>query len=219
MALKGLKYEYRAVDLSKLVGNTTPMSELEGNNGLPEKNLMSQVPYLYIDDKNEGFTGFGLSQSLTIIQYLEDAHPSGPSVFPKDPQAKARANEIAEIINSGTQPLQNLGVIRSVTAANVIGSDEVVDGKGFAKAAIEKGLAAVENLIASHAVTSGVSRPFAAGTATPTIADVCLVPQVYNAERFAVDMKAYPHISRVVAVCKEPSSLCCCRPENQPDAQ
>lgn len=219
MAMKGLKYEYKAVDLSKLVGNTTPMSNLEGNNGLPEKNLMSQVPYLHVDDKREGTSGFGLTQSLAIIQYLEDAHPTGPSVYPKDPMLKARANELAEIINSGMQPLQNLGVLRSVTAATTIGSDVVVDGKGFAKAAIERGFTAIENLISSYATTSDVPSPFAAGTATPSIADVCLVPQVYNAARFSVDMTAFPHISRVVAACKDLPTFVAAAPENQPDAQ
>ena len=73
--------------------------------------------------------------------------------------------EIAEIINSGMQPLQNLGVLRSVTAATVIGGadGETVDGKGFAKAAIEKGFAAIEALIAAHAASSGITNSFAAG--------------------------------------------------------
>jgi fumarylacetoacetase len=218
MAMKGLQYEYKAVDLAKLVGNTTPMSGHEGHNGLPDKNPLSQVPLLVVEGNNGNAE---LTQSIAILQYIEDAHPNADaSIFPADALAKARANQIAEIVNSGIQPLQNLSVLRCVTRASVIGGGEedTVDGRGFAKSAIEKGLAAIEALVAANAKTSGAPATYAAGTVQPTIADICLVPQVYNAGRFGIDMAAYPHCQRVCDQCATLPAFMKAAPEAQPDA-
>lgn len=216
LAMKGIDYDYTAVDLSKLVGNTQALDAILENNDLAKKNPLAQVPLLVV--QNAGGTT-ELTQSMAIMHYLEDAHPEGESIFPADALAKARANQLAEIINSGIQPLQNLGVLRSVTRANIVGTDEEVDGRGFAKAAILKGLSAIEDLITANCAASSFAAPFAAGTTQPTIADICLVPQIYNAGRFGVDMSAYPSINRVVAQCSELPVFKKAAPEAQPDAQ
>ena len=212
MAMKGLEYAYTAVDLSKLVGNTKAMEDVVPDVDLPQKNALAQVPLLVVEtavDKVE------LTQSMAIIVYLEDAHPEGPSLFPADALTKAKANQIAEIINSGIQPLQNLSVLRTVSRAGVVGSEEETDGRGFAKNAITKGLTAIEAIIRA---ASTPDAPFAAGTPQPSIADICLVPQVYNAGRFGVDMTAFPCIQRVVGQCAALPAFQKAAPETQPDA-
>merc|ERR1711997_90004 len=134
-----------------------------------------------------------------IIDFL-DATCGGTPVVPASDGTvtgslrRARALQIAEIINSGIHPLQNLGVLKAVKVAQVEGAE--VDGRGFGKAAIAKGLAAVEQIVAS------AGGRFAVGD-TPTIADICIIPQLYNARRFEVDLDKFPHLLRVEAACAE----------------
>lgn len=212
LALHNFSYEYKAVDLAKLVGNNTPMSVFD--NEYAAENSMEQVPLL-------SGNGVKLTQSMAIIEYLEDlasARAGGSQrLFPSDPAVKARAREIAELVNSGIQPLQNLGVLRQVKSAVVVGTDTEVDGKAFATASMHKGLAKLESLVvAAQAIGSG---PYAAGTAAPTIADVCIVPQCYNAGRFGCDLeKEYPALAKVNALCSQHPAFAAAAPEAQPDA-
>ena len=216
MALQEIDCEYVAIDLSKLVGNNSPLSSF-GYEEYQEQNPMAQVPML-THTNSEG-KGINLTQSLAIIEYLEDqfilSNGGNSGVFPRDPLSKARAKEISEIINSGIQPLQNLSVLRSVQTA-LADDAEIVDGRGFATGAIVKGMDVLEKLIKRN-IDEG-SGPFAAGTSIPTIADICLVPQLYNAGRFAIDMAKYPTLSAVNALCASHAAFIKAEPENQPDA-
>ena len=141
--------------------------------------------------------------------------------MPKTPAIRARARQIAEIVNSGIQPLQNLSVLRQVKQVELIGGGSDVsatatataDGRAFGAAAIAAGLASIEALVAPSG--SGL---FAAGTDTPSIADICLVPQVYNAKRFNIDLTPYPNIASVVAKCEALPTFQRAAPEQQPDA-
>jgi fumarylacetoacetase len=210
LALYGFQYDYRAVDLAKLVGNTTPMSVFDAE--YSAENSMEQVPLL---------TGAGvkLTQSMAIIEYLEDiaGAASGPRLFPRDPATKAVAREMAELINSGIQPMQNLSVLRQIKTAQLIGQTTETDGKGFATAAMLRGLSKLETLVSNAAVNG--TGPFAAGTSYPTIADVCLVPQIYNAGRFGIDVSAnFPALAKVNALCATHPAFQAAIPEAQPDA-
>lgn len=91
------------------------------------------------------------------------------------------------------------------------------DGRAFATAAIVKGLAAVESIVASVApLASGL---FAAGTTSPSLADICLVPQIYNAKRFNIDLSSYPTIMSIVSRCEQLPGFQESCPESQPDCQ
>lgn len=221
MALKGLEYSQEAIDLSKLVGNTTHMSAFHGD-FVKESNPMAQVPLLECTTSTDPNNKFCISQSLAIISFLEDNHKDKYLVYPRDAMIKARALEIAEIINSGIQPIQNLGLMRSIKTATLISDDEsadaeTVDGRGVAKNSIIKGLAVVEEkVIQAQAAGKG---PYAAGTFSPSIADICLVPQLYNANRFGVDLSAFPALAAVDALCMNLPAFIAAHPDKQPDAK
>ena len=98
--------------------------------------------------------------------------------------------QIVELVNSGIQPMQNLSVLRQVKEVQLLHPDgqeapPATDGKGFAKKNIENGLAALERLVAASAGSGG---RFASGSEFPTMADLFIIPQLYNADRFGVDM-------------------------------
>ncbi len=213
LAHHGFTYDYKPVDLAKLVGNTTPMSEFDG--AYAAENSMEQVPLL-----TNNADGVKLTQSMAIIEYLEDLASSRSGgcqrLIPTDPVTKARAREIAELVNSGIQPLQNLSVLRQVKTATLVNGGDV-DGKGFATACMHKGLAKLEALII--AAQSNGAGPYAAGTAAPTIADLCIVPQCYNAGRFGCDLnKEYPTLAAVNELCAKHPAFIAAAPEAQPDA-
>jgi fumarylacetoacetase len=218
MALKGLDYAQEAVDLSKLVGNNTPMSVF--NAEYVDCNPMAQVPLLECTSTSNTQDKFNISQSMAIIAFLEETHKDKVSVFPKNALKKARAIEIAELINSGIQPLQNLSTMRTIKTATLLkeGDDEEsVDGRGFAKNAIIKGLTVLDQKVAA-AIASGEG-PFAAGTVSPSIADVCLIPQLYNANRFGIDISTFPSLSKVQDVCATLPPFKLAHPDSQPDAK
>jgi maleylpyruvate isomerase len=121
-------------------------------------------------------------------------------------------------VNSGIQPLQNLSVLRQVKTVELVGhTGEVADAKQFSVEVINKGLAAIEQLVASYAPKD--SGLYAAGTVTPSLADICLVPQVYNAKRMGIDCSAYPTVCAIVDRCEALPAFQQAAPQNQPDAK
>src|SRR5688500_967126 len=128
------------------------------------RNPLRQVPWLELAD------GRGFGQSLAILEWLEDTHPE-PPLLPADPFLRAQARQIAEGVNSGIQPLQNLAVLQHVKRE--LGADS----DAWARHWIERGFAGLEAQVAR---TAG---KFAIGD-WPSFADVCLVPQLYNARRY-----------------------------------
>jgi maleylacetoacetate isomerase len=144
---------------------------------------MGLVPCLLVDDRP-------LTESVAIIEYLEEAHPA-PALYPRDAWARARVRQLVEFVNSGTQPLQNLGVNRHVSS----------DGdkqKEWARHWIVRGLTAIERELAIVEREGLSAGTFAVGD-TLTAADLYLVPQLYNARRFGVDLVSYPRITAVEA--------------------
>jgi maleylpyruvate isomerase len=187
---------------------TNPVNLLKGEQvGVSE---MEQVPRL--DWKDVAGAEHSLTQSLPIIELLCDVcdAPGRPSLRPADPVARARARQIAEVLNAGTQPLQNLSHIKTIQGDR---PTDVIDARAIAKAAIVKGLAAVEALLERHQTHAG----FCVGAAT-TVADCTVVPQMFNARRFDVDLSAYPRLSKVEEALLQLPWFAAARPEMQPDA-
>ena len=151
--------------------------------------------------------GTVLTQSLAIIEWLDETHPT-PPLLPKDPLRRALVRAFAQVIACDTHPVQNLKVLSRLRELGV--SDEQVTG--WAAWANREGLAACEKLIA------GEPGPFCFG-ATPTIADLCLVPQLANARRFGVDLAGFPRLLRAEDAAKNLKAFADAAPERQPDAE
>lgn len=155
-------------------------------------NPMQQVPAVEID-------GITLSQSLAVIQYIDETRP-GQRLLPEDPQKRAQVRMISDLIASGIQPLQNLYVIQK------IGAEKVQWAQHF----INRGFQALEPILKETAGKYCVGDEI-------SIADICLVPQVYNAERFKVDLEQYPTIKRLNAALLTMDAFRTSHPSCQPD--
>jgi maleylacetoacetate isomerase len=151
---------------------------------------------------------FSLSQSLAIIEYLDETHPE-PKLLPGDARRRASIREIALDIAADIHPIANLRVLDALTA------DFKADAAARAawlRRWIGLGLAAVEARLRQ---TAG---RFAVGDAV-TLADVCLVPQLYNARRFDLDLSPFPKTVEVDGHARTLSAFAQAAPENQPDAE
>jgi maleylacetoacetate isomerase len=124
-----------------------------------------------------------LSDSTAIVQWLEECFPSGPKLFPEDLWLRARVRSLAAIISSDTQPLQNLTVLHRH-------SSDLEQQKKWAQEVIFEGLQAFERAAAPFAGDFSVGHQL-------SWADLCLLPQLYNAERFGVSLDSLPVIRRV----------------------
>lgn len=192
LGLKKLAYDYVIVNIVKRDQHA---------DAYRKKNPMAQVPTLEITE-DDGRT-FALNQSLPILEYLDERFPE-PPILPKDLYLRARTRLLAEIVNSGIQPLQNLTTTNQVKA---IGGDAAVWPKSF----IADGLAAFENAARD---TAG---KFCVGDA-PTIADLFLVPQLASARRFGVDIAHHDLLLGIEQRCMALSAFADAMPDRQPDA-
>lgn len=164
-------------------------------------NPQGLVPALETDD------GTVLTQSLAIIEYLDAIQPQPPMV-PADPVKAARVRAFALAIACDIHPLQNLRILKKVSA--LAGDDKA--GARWAGEVIADGLAALEIMAAKE------PGPFCFGDA-PTLADVCLVPQLGNARRFGVDVDAFPRLLAAEAACLALDAFASAAPDKQPDAE
>lgn len=164
-------------------------------------NPQGLLPTLETDD------GAALTQSLAICEWLEETHPT-PALLPAEPLARARVRAFALAIAADTHPLQNLRVLARLRAAG-LGEDAVT---GWARDVIAEGLGACEALVRD------VPGPFCFG-ATPTLADCCLVPQLFNARRFGVVLGGMPRLLAVEAACAALPAFADAAAERQPDAE
>jgi maleylpyruvate isomerase len=148
-----------------------------------------------------------ITQSLAIIEWLEETHPQ-PPLLPGDPLRRAHVRAFAQVLACDTHPVQNLKVLARLRELGL--PDEQVTG--WAAWANREGLSACDALIA------GEPGPFCFGD-TPTMADLCLVPQLANARRFGVDVAAYPRLLKAEAAAKSLEAFADAAPERQPDAE
>jgi maleylpyruvate isomerase len=163
------------------------------------QNPMRQVPVLEIGD---GADTFRLTQSLAILEYLEERFPD-PPLLPRELGFRARARELAELVNSGIQPLQNLDLRKRLHQAGVE-PDSIIQGY------IQRGMEALERRAQETAgrflVRDGV-----------TFADILLVPQLYASNRFGVPTEAFPTLTRVGRECEALAAFQAAHPNAQPD--
>ena len=152
-------------------------------------------------------TGAIITQSLAIIEWLDETYPE-PPLLPKEPLPRAKVRAFAMALACDTHPVQNLKVLARLRELGL--PEEQVTG--WAAWANREGLAACERLIA------GEPGPFCFGAA-PTMADLCLVPQLGNARRFGVDVEAFPRLRKAEAATKNIKAFSDAAPERQPDAE
>jgi maleylacetoacetate isomerase len=166
-------------------------------------NPMGLVPSLVEGDRT-------LTQSLSIIEYLEEAHPD-PALLPRDPLDRAWVRSIAQAIACDIHPINNLRVLNRLR--DQLGLDEGARNAWYAHWVAE-GFRGVEAMLSAN------PRPgaFCFGE-TPTLADVCLVPQVMNAERLNCPLDDYPTIRRVAAAARALPAFQAAEPDRQPDAE
>ncbi len=193
LAYKSIEFEAIPVHLTRSGGEQFAKN-------YAEKNPQSQVPLLEV--KEPDGTVRQLTQSLAILEYLEETVPE-PPLLPKEPGLRAEARRIAEIVNSGIQPFQNLALGRALREVNV-------DVAPITRSYVEAGL----NVIESYAErTSGT---YLVGD-TVTFADVCVIPQLLGARRVGINIDKYPNIARVEQTCAQHPAFIAAAPQSQPD--
>ena len=192
--LKGLPFDYAPVHLRKGEQNAEAYRAL---------NRQELVPTLIDGDT-------AVTQSLAIIEYLDETHPE-PPLLPSTPAGRARVRAIALAICCDIHPLNNLRVLRYLVHTLKIG-EEAKDA--WYRHWIDTGLAALEAQLAADAATG----TFCHGD-VPTMADVCLVPQLANARRANIPLDGYPTLLRIDANCRALEAFARAAPDRQPDAE
>jgi maleylacetoacetate isomerase len=167
-------------------------------------NPQQQVPTLITDG------GDALVQSPAILEWLEETYPE-PPLLPADPIDRQRVRAIAAAVGCDIHPLGNLRVLKYVR--DEFGQDEA-GSFAWARHWVELGFTGIEAMLAGD----GRTGRFCHGDA-PTLADVYLVPQVFNSGRFGVDMGKFPTIARIHAACNEVEAFAKAAPGVQPDAE
>jgi maleylacetoacetate isomerase len=191
--LKGLSYRSHAVNLRNSEQRTASYLSL---------NPQGLVPMLEID-------GRVLTQSLAIIEWLEERHPS-PPLLPSDPFERAEVRAFALAIACDLHPLNNNRVLDYLK--DPLGQDQTAIAEWY-RHWMQKGLAACEELV----VRAGRAAPYCFGK-TPGLADTCLVPQIFNARRFNCDLGAVPTLVAIDRACAELPAFAEAHPDRQPDA-
>ncbi len=177
LAQKGLDWAYTPIHLKN--GGGQQFTE-----AYDRINPMHQVPVLEVEDGGETLR---LAQSLVIVDYLDERFPQKP-MLPQGRGARAKARQIAEMINSGIQPLQNTIV------QNYVRDTLKADDAAWVQHWVSRGLEAVERVLVTTAGTYAVGDDV-------TVADACIVPELYFARRFNIDLAAFPTLVRVDAAC------------------
>ncbi|ORX67814.1 Maleylacetoacetate isomerase [Linderina pennispora] len=165
-----------ALNLKGIAYEMRPINLVKGEQQSPEYKALNPggfVPYLIAD-------GHGIPQSVAILEYLEEVYPETP-LLPKDAHQRAQVRALMGVICADTQPLQNLKILKTKPES---------ERAAYAVQIIEDGLAVADKMLES---TSG---KYCLGDEV-TLADCCLIPQLYNAHRFGVDMDKFPNVKRI----------------------
>ena len=195
LSLKGLAYETRPVHLVRDGGE-------QHADDYRSLNPQALVPMLVDGERR-------ITQSLAILEYLDETFPK-PALLPADTRGRARVRSLAMLVACDIHPLNNLRVLQYLKRENGL-EQPAIDA--WMLHWMREGFAAMEAMLADAPGTG----TFCHGE-TPTIADCCLVPQLYNARRFALDLSPYPTLVRIEEDCLALPAFDAARPENQPDA-
>lgn len=191
--LKGLAYEFDSVHL-KTGQHKAP--------GFAAVNPQKLVPALITDEGDELF------QSLAIIEWLDETY-DGARLIPEDKELRAQVRAFAQVIACEIHPLQNLRVLQYLR--NDLALDEDAVNAWLARW-LGDGLQACEDILAKR----GTDTQYCFGD-EPSLADICLVPQVFSAERFNVDISHLPRVNAVYAACQKHPAFAAAHPKEQPD--
>ncbi len=191
--LKGVAYDLQAVDLK---------AGKQADDDFIALNPQKMLPALVMDD------GAVLTQSLAILEWLEEVHPD-PALLPADPVARAHVRAFAQAIACEIHPLQNLRVLSYLR--DNLNADEAAVAAWLTRWLTE-GLTACEALLERRATQTD----FCFGD-QPGMADICLVPQVFSAQRFGVDISHLRRITDIHARCEALPAFAAAHPANQPD--
>ncbi|MEM8660143.1 MAG: maleylacetoacetate isomerase [Pseudomonadota bacterium] len=190
--LKDLSYQYEAVNL---------LHSEQKSESYMARNPQGLLPALELDD------GEVLAQSVAILEWLEESHPQ-PALLPDTPLERAKVRSLVNNITCDIHPLNNLSIMNYMRTELDASDDDV--HRWYCNW-VDRGFSAIEQSL----VTTMGRYCFGAH---PTLADVCLVPQVYNARRFKVPLDSYPNIRNVVEHCNSTEPFANAAPEAQPDA-
>jgi maleylacetoacetate isomerase len=196
LAFKGVEYETVHVDL------------LKGEQKSPE--YLKQNPQGLVPTLIDGETR--LSQSLAIIEYLDELYPQNPLVF-GPPAQKAKIRQLALIVACEIAPLNNLRVWKGYVGGK-LGADDQAQQEWFAHW-LHDGFKVYETLLENG--EHKFAGPFSCGAA-PSMADACLIPQVYNARRFNIDLSLYPRICDIEKACMSLAAFQTASPESHKNA-
>jgi maleylacetoacetate isomerase len=194
--LKGIKPETKFIHLLKDGGQ-------QHSPEYASVNPQEIIPTLVHD-------GHTIGQSLAIIEYLDEVHPE-PPLLPRDPAGRARVRQLAYAIACDIHPVNNLRVLLHLR--DEFGADEFKRAQ-WQRHWISLGFAALETLLSGSPDTG----KFCHGD-TPTLADICLIPQMANARRVNTDLAPYPTLTRIEATALAHPAFDAALPGNQPDAE
>jgi len=196
--MKNIKYEYKAVHL---------LNNDQAKDEYSKLNPMKSVPTIEVN-------GHALSQSSAIIEYLEDLKPN-PSLLPEDPFLRGKCRQLCAIIGSDIQPIQNLSVLNYVKQ-NYLNEHSQQDkdklSNEWARHWISRGLKAYE-----QEVSSGLSGKYSIGHSV-TMADLFLIPQLFNARRFGYDFSETPTLLKIEKELSKLEAVVKAHPDHQPDS-
>lgn len=191
--LKGLGYQQAPINLLK--GE-------DGSAGYRAVNPQGLVPALAVDKTV-------LQQSLAICEYLDEVEPE-PPLLPGDPLQRAQIRALAQMVACDIHPVNNLRILKYLTGELGISEAQKLN---WYRHWIDQGFRPIEQMLEKTAPDG----PFCFGNRV-TLADICLVPQIYNARRFELDLNPYPRIVAIEQHCLNLETFDRARPENQPDA-
>jgi maleylacetoacetate isomerase len=204
LEMKGLKYEYIAIHLAKGEQLKSEFGDI-----LPDE----IVPVLEIET-DAGIQR--LSQSMAIIEYLDETHPANP-LLPADAVGRAQARALAQSVACEIHPLNNLRVLKYLV--KVLGIEEEAKNV-WVRHWIRRGLDAFERQLQAldkERATRGLSPSTYCLSSMPTLADLCLVPQIFNAKRFNVNLDGLPRTMAVFELCMAQVSFQKAQPSSCPD--
>lgn len=200
LALKGLDYTYLPIHLVKGEHRNAAFAQIAAD---------QLVPVLEVD-------GVRLSQSMAIIEYLDETHPT-PALLPATPLARARVRALAQMVACEIHPINNLRVLRYLVHELKVDEDAK---NAWYHHWVRSGLEAFErqlDLLAQERAAQGMAPSVLCWGDTPTLADCCLVPQIFNAQRFKVDLSGLPLTMAAFEACAQLPAVQQAHPSACPD--